>query len=133
MATGLNISTTSRFARGLSRRARGLFGRYIYILAFFKAILILALNMGRRRKLGPILGEEGQPLINAAITLREVTRLCHSKDKGHITEVAHIVVKFAVYIRAGSGCALGDNFVPVHTSKRRGGKVVLAGPQQGLR
>ena len=132
MAAGLNICTASRLARGLGRSTSGLFRRYVHILAFFKTILVFALNMGRRRKLGSLLGEEGHALINAAIALREVTRLCHSKDKGYITEVAHVVVELAVHVRAGSRRAFGDNFVPVHTSKRRGGKVVLAWPQQCL-
>ena len=132
MAAGLNICAASRLARGLGRSTSGLFGRYVNILAFFKAILVFALNMGRGRKLGALLGEEGHALINAAIALREVARLCHSKDKGHITEVAHVVVELAVHVRAGSRGALGDNFVPVHTCKRRGSKVVLAGPKQCL-
>ena len=88
--------------------------------------------MGRGRKFGPLFGEKGHTLINAAVALREVARLCHSKDKGHITEEAHVVVELAIHVSAGARNAFGNNFVPVHTCKGRGGKVVLTGPEQGL-
>ena len=91
------------------------------------------LRLRRRRQFFTFFGEERQALLQIALAFGEGAGFSHGEHQRQIAQIAYHVIEGTRGVGAGAGRAFGHHFGPVNARQRRGGEIVLAGPEQSLR